>query len=309
MISWRAAFFHRNRLALLPLLLFLAPGGSLLAVVPIVWTQQTSADFEKGRPDGVAVGSRGGLLLARAVKEIPVKELQENSQPFLWSQAVDSRGTLYVGSGNNGKVFKVTKGGQGSLFYATAELAVQALAVDPRDNLYVGTSPEGKIYRVSPDGKPEVWFDPDERYIWALAVDRSGNLFAATGEHGIIFKITDRGKGSPFFDSQESHIVALAFDRQGNLLAGSSGKGLLYRISPDGKGTVLLDTALKEVNALAVDAAGRGETRFQRQVPTDGASHRNRDDQLFLRPDPGADGRGKPGRRGGRTGHGFPRRP
>jgi len=248
-LSWR-----RGRFALPLLLLF--PAGSLLAVMPTTWTQQSTADFEKGRPDGVAVVSRGGLQLARTVKEIPLKELQENSQPFLWSQAIDSRGNLYVGSGNDGKIFKVSKDGHGSLFYATAELAVQALAVDPRDNLYVGTSPDGKVYRLSPEGKPDVWFDPEERYIWSLAVDRSGNLFVATGEHGIIYKVTDKGKGSPFFDSPDSHIAALAFDRQGNILAGTSGKGLVYRISPDGKGTVLYDTSLREVNALAVDPAG-----------------------------------------------------
>jgi hypothetical protein len=186
-----------------------------------------------------------------------VKALEEDAQPFLWSQAMDSKGNLYVGSGNDGKVFKIPRSGAAALFYSSGDVAVQALAVDSRDNLYVGTTPEGKVYRLSPEGKPEVWYEPDDRYIWALAVDRSGNLFVATGEHGVIYKVTEKGKGTAFFDSEESHIVALAFDRQGNLLAGSSGKGLLYRISPDGKGTVLLDTALKEVNALAMDSSGR----------------------------------------------------
>jgi sugar lactone lactonase YvrE len=245
----RSAFWALVCLAAVP-----APG---FAVGPIVWMQQAPSDFERGKPDGVAVAARGGLLLARAVREIPIKELREDAQPFLWSQALDSKGNLYAGSGNDGRVFKVSKGGQGSLLFSTGDLAVQALAVDARDYLFVGTSPEGKIYRVNPEGKSEVWFDPEERYIWALAVDRSGNLFAATGEKGIIYKVTDQGKGVPFYDSPESHIVTLAFDRQGNLLAGSSGKGLLYRIAPDGKGTVLLDTALKEVNAVAVDPSGK----------------------------------------------------
>jgi sugar lactone lactonase YvrE len=253
----RSADLHpRHRIAIL-LFLFVAAPGAVLAAGPIIWTQQSPADFEKGKPDGIAVASRGGILLARAVREIPVKELQEDAQPFLWAQALDSKGTLYIGSGNDGRVFKITKSGQGSLFFSSGDLAVQTLAVDSRDNLFAGTSPDGKIYRITPEGKSEVWFDPEERYIWALAVDQSGNLFAATGEHGIIYKITDKSKGASFYDSAESHIVTLAFDHQGNLLAGSSGKGLLYRIAPDGKGAVLLDTALKEVNAVALDASGR----------------------------------------------------
>ena len=256
MMPRSAAFPHRHRIALLLVLFVAAPGG-LLASGPIVWTQQSPTDFERGKPEGIAVASRGGLLLARAVREIPIKELQADAQPFLWSQALDSKGALYIGSGNDGRIFKVSKSGQGSLFFSSGDLAVQALAVDGHDNLYAGTSPDGKVYRITPEGKAEVWFDPEERYIWALAVDLSGNLFAATGEHGIIYKITDKNKGASFYDSLESHIVTLTFDRQGNLLAGSSGKGLLYRITPDGKGSVLLDTELKEVNAVALDASGR----------------------------------------------------
>src|SRR5262249_9830733 len=141
----RAQLSRLGRSGLLCLLLGL-PACGLFASGPIVWTQQSNGEFEKGKPEGIAVASRGGLLLAREVKEIPVKELQEDAQPFLWALAVDSKGTLYAGSGNGGKVFKVSKSGQGSLFYSTGDLAVQALAVDSRDNLFVGTSPDGKIY-------------------------------------------------------------------------------------------------------------------------------------------------------------------
>jgi WD40 repeat protein len=257
MMPWRiAARVRFIPASLAALALLLAGGGPLFAVSSMLWVQDSTAEFEKGKPDGVAITSGGEILLARMVREIQIKALDEDAQPFLWSQAMDSKGNLFVGSGNDGKVFKVPKSGAGSLFYSSGDLSVQALAVDSRDNLFVGTSPEGKVYRLSPEGKPDVWFEPEERYIWALAVDRSGNLYVATGEHGVIYKVTDRGKGTPFFDSEESHIVTLAFDRQGNLLAGSSGKGLLYRISPEGKGTVVLDTALKEVNALAQDSAG-----------------------------------------------------
>ena len=253
MIS-RSGALSRRLLLALPILTALAV--TAYASGPVIWTQQTPSDFEAGKPDGVAVASKGGLLLTRSVREIPVKDLQSEAQPFLWAQAIDSKGTVYVGSGNNGRIYKIAKG-QGTLLYSTGDLAVQALAVDGKDNLYAGTSPDGKIYRITPEGKAEIWFDPEERYIWALAVDSSGNLYAATGEHGIIYKITDRNKGASFYDSGESHIVTLAFDRQGNLLAGSSGKGLLYRIAADGKGSVLLDTALKEVNSVSIDASGR----------------------------------------------------
>lgn len=236
---------------------FISAGMSIhptLAVSSIHWSQQGLNDFEKGKPEGVAVTAHGGIVLARAVREIPIKALTENAQPFLWSEVLDSKGNLFVGSGNDGKVFEIPKGGQNRLLYSTGDLAVQALAIDSRDNLYVGTSPKGRVYRITPKGEAEVWFEPEERYIWSMVVDQSGNLFVATGEQGIIYKVAGKGEGTPFFDSEESHIVALTLDAGGSLLAGSSGKGLLYRIGPNGRGTVILDSPLKEVNAVLASA-------------------------------------------------------
>ena len=227
-----------------------------LAVSPILWTVETFDDFEKGKPDGAAVAAAGELVLAPALRRLKVPALEQASEPFLWSQAVDGKGTLYVGGGNGGKIYRVPKGAQGSLYYETGDLAVHALVVDRGDVLYAATSPQGKIYRITGEAKGEVYYQPEDRYIWALAVGPKGELYAATGERGIIYRIPSKGKGDIFFDSEEFHIVSLAFDGSGNLLAGTDGKGLLYRITPEGKASVVYDSRLREVNAIAVDPKG-----------------------------------------------------
>ena len=227
-----------------------------LAVSPVLWTLETYDDFEKGKPDGAAVAATGELVLAPALKPLKVPPLDQSSEPFLWSQAVDSKGTLYAGGGNGGKIYRVPKGAAGSLYYETGDLAVHALAVDRNDVLFAGTSPNGKIYRITGEAKGEVYYEPEDRYIWDLAVGPKGDLFAATGEGGVIYRIPSKGKGEVFFDSEEFHIATLAFDPAGNLLAGTDGKGLLYRITPEGKATVLYDSRLREMNAIAVDAKG-----------------------------------------------------
>jgi len=230
--------------------------ASTFAVSPILWTLETFDDFEKGKPDGAAVAAGGELVLAPALRPLKIPAIEQASEPFLWSQAVDSKGTLYVGGGNGGKIYRVPKGAQGSLYYETGDLAVHALAVDKNDVVYAATLPQGKIYRITGEAKGEVYYAPEDRYLWALAFSPRGELFAATGERGIVYRVAAKGKAEIFFDSEEFHIVSLAFDQGGNLLAGTDGKGLLYRIAPDGKATVLYDSRLREMNAIVVDPKG-----------------------------------------------------
>ncbi len=244
-----------RRLLLAALVLFVLPRPAL-AVSPVLWTLETFDDFEKGKPDGAAVAATGELVLAPALRPLKVPPLEQASEPFLWSQVVDGKGTLYAGGGNGGKIYRVPKGAAGSLYYETGDLAVHALAVDKDDVLYAGTSPNGKIYRITGEARGEVYYQPEDRYIWDLAVGPKGDLYAATGEGGIIYRIPGKGKGEVFFDSGEFHIASLAFDLSGNLLAGTDGRGLLYRITPDKKATVLYDSRLRELNAIAVDPKG-----------------------------------------------------
>ncbi len=240
----------------LPLLFLLASPRPLLAVAPVLWTLETFDDFERGKADGVAVAAGGELVLAPALKALKISPLEETAEPFLWSQVVDGKGNLYVGGGNGGRIYRVPRGGVGSLYFETGDLAVHALAVDRSDVLYAATSPQGKIYRIAGEGKGEVYYQPEDRYTWALVVGPKGELYAATGERGVVYRIPAKGKGEKFFDSEELHVVALALDASGNLLAGTDGKGLLYRIGPDGRATVLHDSALREINTIAVDPKG-----------------------------------------------------
>ncbi|HXH28766.1 MAG TPA: WD40 repeat domain-containing protein, partial [Candidatus Polarisedimenticolia bacterium] len=233
-----------------------ALSGRALAVSPTLWTVETVDDFDKGRPEGVAISAAGDLTLAPELRALKVPAMEERSEPFLWSEAVDSKGTLYVGGGNGGRIYRIPRGGPGALYYETGDLAVHAMAVDRSDTLFAATSPQGKIYRITGEGKGEVYYQPEDRYIWALAISPKGELFAATGERGIIYRVPSKGKGEVYYDSDEFHIVSLAFDPAGALLAGSDGKGLLYRVTAPGKATVLYDAPLREINALAVDAKG-----------------------------------------------------
>lgn len=237
------------KLLLLILLVgFALPAGS---VETTVWQAADFKEFLEGRLNGVSISKDGALSLAPRVKQI-----FNPQEPLAYSLAADARRNLYLGTGHQGKVFRVSATGKSSLFFTAPEPDIFALAVGPKDDLYVGSSPEGKVYRVNPEGKSSVFYDPHAKYIWALAFDPQGQLYVATGDQGKIFRVTPSGKGEVFYDSNQTHIMCLAFDRHGNVLAGSVPDGLVYRISPQGKAFVLYQSDLPEIHSLMVGPQG-----------------------------------------------------
>lgn len=222
----------------------------LRAAQPQFWRLEGARDFLDGETDGLSVDSEGRLRLAPAARL-----LGDPESPVVWAVTRDSKGVLYAGTGNDGKIFKL-EGGKSALLYDAPELEVNALAVGPDGRLYAGTSPEGRVYAIDGAGKATTFFDPTEKYIWALAFDRHGNLMVGTGADGKIYRVDKEGKAVVLFASPETHILCLATDEKGNAYAGSSPSGIVYRIDSSGKVFVLLDSSYRE--AKAIDVGGDG---------------------------------------------------
>ncbi len=218
---------------------------------PKFFQAATQTDFLKGDVENLTIDSNGRLTLGPATELV-----YETAAPFLWSMVAQPDGTLFIGTGNEGKVFRIDPQGHGSLFFDSAELEAHALALAPNGGLYVGTSPDGKIYKVDRNGSATPFFSPDEKYIWALAVDGKGNVFAGTGDKGVIYKIAPDGKGTQFYKTNATHAMSLAFDKAGNLLVGTGTPGNVLRVDPDGKPFMLLDSSFQEVRALRFDDKG-----------------------------------------------------
>jgi len=229
---------------------FLFAAASLSAA-PGFWQAATQADFLRGDVDQLSIDEHGRLTLGPALTRV-----HDAAAPFVWTIAAGPDGAWFLGTGNDGKVIKVDRGGQGSVFYDSTELEVHALAPAPHGGLYVGTSPDGRIYRVDANGRATTFFDPDDKYIWSLAVDPDGNVFAGTGDKGTVYKITPDGKGQKFFASKTSHAVSLTFDRNRQLLVGTGAPGRVFRVDAAGKGFLLLDTIYQEIHSVRVDPRG-----------------------------------------------------
>ncbi len=223
----------------------------LSASTPTFWQVSSRADFLKGEVENLSVDNDGRLSLGP-----PIALLYDSAAPFLWTVVEGAGGSALVGSGNDGKVFRVDKDGKGTTIYDASELEVHALASAPDGSLYAATSPDGQIYRIDTAGTAKPFFKPDEKYIWSLAVDSSGRLYAGTGEKGVIYRIAADGKGEAFYKTRSANVVALTFEAAGTLLAGTESPGRVLRIDREGKAFVLLESAFREIHSLRVGSDG-----------------------------------------------------
>jgi len=236
-------------LAVVVVLLLLSMAA--LAVTPQFWGNFTQEDLLKGNLDHVSLTPDGKLSLAPAYDLV-----FDTGQTCVFSMVRDRAGNLYVGTGDEGKVFKIDPQGKGSLYFQSKELDVFTMALDASDTLYVGTSPDGRVYKVSGPNQSTEFCNPESKYIWSMAFDNAGNLYVATGTSGIIYKVDKSGKKSTFYTCSDTNVVCLRHESNDNLLAGTSPNGLIIEITPEGRGFTLMDTLLEEVHALAVDRFG-----------------------------------------------------
>ncbi|MCZ6675006.1 MAG: hypothetical protein O7C75_18905, partial [Verrucomicrobia bacterium] len=234
------------KLTLIPV--FLLSSVALIAGRTHETTHHTFKDFSKGELNEVSLHTNGYLLPAPALETVA-----DLDAPILWDALTDSKGNLYLGTGNQGVLYKVSSDGELTTVFEPNRLMARAIAIDSRDQLYVSVSPDGTLYRISRDGSIEVFLKLPEEYIWDLQFGDDDELYVASGSKGIVYKIDTRAKSPEaevFFDSEETHITTLAFDAEGDLLAGSATHGLLYRIDSDGEGDVIYSSGEREVRQI-----------------------------------------------------------
>src|SRR5258706_1721022 len=144
--------FRRAALALAAVI----EGVSLAyAANPTFWQVSNEAEFAKGDVENLSIDGYGRLTLGPSTTSI-----YDASAPFLWSMISGPDGSTYVGSGNEGQIYRVDSSGKGSVFFDAEELEVHALALAPGGGLYAATSPDGKIYKIDAAGNSTGLFHP-----------------------------------------------------------------------------------------------------------------------------------------------------
>lgn len=218
-----------------------------------IWTNGTYQDFQHGEAEALSFSQTGQLSLAPQTQEF---FRLDGSDVLVWSMAADSLGNLYIGTGDQGRIFKITPGGDTSIFFDSPEISILSLVVDAADNVYAGTAPDGLIYKITPEGSQTTLFMTEEHYVWSLVFGANNTLYAGTGESGKIYKILPDGTGSVLYDSPQTHIMTLLYDPQGWLYAGTEGRGIVYKIDMEGNTFALYQAKEEEIHTLCRDSQG-----------------------------------------------------
>src|SRR5437660_10958829 len=99
------------------LIVSLCCSSTAFAGEPVIWQMSSRAELLKGEARGVSVTDNGTLKLAPRFDQ-----LFDSEQAYVWSTAVDSAGTIYIGTGHDGKLFRVGSDGKASLLYNAPDL-------------------------------------------------------------------------------------------------------------------------------------------------------------------------------------------
>ncbi|MCD6507607.1 hypothetical protein J7M22_13415 [Candidatus Poribacteria bacterium] len=216
-----------------------------------IWMQRSYKDFSAGEAKNVSISNKGEVTLS-----FKLDKISDVKEDFIWDLAEDAQENLYVGTGKEGRVYRISPDGKAEIFFDSPEVNAQSLLIDKSGNIYAGTAPDGLIFKITPDKVPSTFFSSGEKYVWDLAIDDAGNIYAATGPNGKIFKITPEGAGEVLFDSEETNITCL-YLRGDTLYAGGDKNGIIYAISlQTGKVSVVYDAQEKEIHTLAIDEKG-----------------------------------------------------
>src|ERR1700724_640620 len=237
------------------------------------WLQTSYEEFLKGTAHGVAVRSDGRLELAPKFTLIadadasylwslrvdpkgalyaaggsPAKVFRfdgngagkpatvfESSDLVAQAIAFDAKGTLYVATSPDGKVYRVTASGEKTVFFDPKTKYIWDLVFGPGGTLYVATGDKGQIFAVSPDGKSELFYASDEAHIRVVAFDTKGNLLAGTEPSGRVLRITPlankssrkdaaTAEGFVLYETAKREVTALAVAPDGNIYASAIGE-------------------------------------------------------------------------------------
>jgi len=146
----------------------------------LLWTADQPEIF------AVALDPKGVLYAATSpngkvyrIQNGNVVEFFSPKATYIWSLAFARDGTLFVGTGDRGAVYRVDASGNGDVYYETGQSHVTCLALDEKGRLLAGTEPNGMLYRIEASDRAFVLYDANLPEIRAIRVGANGVIYAA----------------------------------------------------------------------------------------------------------------------------------
>ena len=97
----------------------------------------------------------------------------------IWSLAFGPDGSLYVGTGPRGRIYRRSTAGTMEIFCEAEDQNVRSLAVGKDGTVYAGTSEKGLLLAIGPDGKARTLHDFGKQEVTAILPMSDGSVYAA----------------------------------------------------------------------------------------------------------------------------------
>ncbi len=122
--------------------------------------------LESGEPPG------GGLKVI----------FEPNDAKYIFAIAVDEKGSIYLGTGPEGKIYRLDSMGAGAeVIYDSTDKNILSLAIGADGFVYAGSDSKGLVYKIDTRSqKVTVLYDSDQDEISALLIDGDSLYAAAT---------------------------------------------------------------------------------------------------------------------------------
>ncbi|MCK5879443.1 MAG: hypothetical protein KAH24_06675, partial [Holophagae bacterium] len=222
-------------------LIILLISFSVVAGPVQVKTVHGFSSFKAGELNGVALNSRGEIVMSHQLKKVV-----SMNETYIWDICADEQ-NLYVAAGEKGKIYRYKSGlGEAKLLAHFDEGTVYAICLY-RGKLYAGLSPAGKIYEIDlKTGKTtEKLALKKSKYIWRM-VSHGENLYVGTGLPGNVLKLDRNFLPTTLAQGLDTHVESLLVT-DSRIVAGTSPSGYLLEIHPDRKPFLLTDTPFSEI--------------------------------------------------------------
>ena len=97
--------------------LIAAAAASLFAATTATWEMTGYQDFLRGRINGLSLTRDGRLMLGSKLDTV-----FDSGQPQIWSVAQAPDGSLYLGTGHRGRLYKLDAAGKSSLVWTVGPI-------------------------------------------------------------------------------------------------------------------------------------------------------------------------------------------
>ena len=242
-------------------------------------------EVDNGVVQALAVGSDGTLYVgvsqpARIYRVVP--GAPQSGQPwaqlganYVWDMEIDREGLLWVGTGEQGALWRVDAAGHAESVYTGTDAHVRTVTLAPTGGVFAGTSGQGLVLRVDESASAFVLLDSDFEEITGLGVrgeelwiaGNAGKPAAATGNGtggttnggsgptGGVYRIDAAGVPELVWSSTTFGLHSLAVV-DNEVLVGTGTEGKVLSVAAHRDAGLVVDLDSEQIVAIVAPAEG-----------------------------------------------------